>query len=260
MPPGVRTTPTPGAGAWGSRKAPAFHTLTAPQSSASGAARVLCLCVPLRPSRRLSRPLGRRTRTAMGRSVGAPRRVSRSLTPPSAPASIGCTRDDCQQCSRSQRASRPCSRAPARQARRPAGDRPAASRRWGVRISSTARRAHARAARARPDLSGGVGFASTPRAPHRLAHHAQPICITRDAVLDGSAGFRVRPILRPLARPDHVGVEVVRDASAASRRMKKAPPDASSGATLSPKAVGAIGCRLPQHEKRPERQAERGDE
>lgn len=34
------------------------------------------------------------------------------------------------------------------------------------------------------------------------------------------------------------------DASAASRRMKKAPPDVSSGATLSPKAVGAIGTSL----------------
>ena len=54
--------------------------------------------------------------------------------------------------------------------------------------------------------------------------------------------------------------------------MKKAPPDASSGATLSPKAVGAIDRIIPKkgrspkatalmraHEKRPERQAERGD-
>ena len=168
--------------------------LTAPQSSASGAARGLCLCDHLRPSRRPSRPLGRRTSTATGRTSCAPRRVSRSLTPPSAPASIGCTRDARPCSSRSQRASRPCSRAPARQARRPAGDRLAASRRWGVRISSTARRAPSRAARARLDLSGGVGFASTPRAPHRLAHHAQPICITRDAVPDGSGWFRMVPI------------------------------------------------------------------
>ena len=38
--------------------------------------------------------------------------------------------------------------------------------------------------------------------PHRLAHHAQPICITRETVFDGSAWFRVRPILRPLS-PTH---------------------------------------------------------
>ena len=171
-----------------------FHTLTAPQSFASGAARGLCLCVPLRPSERLSRPLGRRTSTATGRTSCAPRRVSRSLTPPSAPASTGCTHDARPCSSRSPRASRPCSREPARQARRPAGGRPAASRRWEARISSTARRAHARGGRARLDLSGGVGFASTPRAPHRLAHHAQPICITRETVLNGSAWFLVVPI------------------------------------------------------------------
>ena len=146
-----------------------FHTLTAPQSFASGAARVLCLCAPLRPSERLSRPPGRRTRTAMGRTSCAPRRVSRSRTPPSEPASIGCTRDERPCSSRSQRASRPYSRAPARQARMPAGVLLEASRRWGVRISSTAPRWPARGGRACLDLSGGVGFASTPRAPHRLA-------------------------------------------------------------------------------------------
>ena len=109
---------------------------------------------------------------------------------------------DARPCSsRSPRASRPCSRAPARQARMPAGDRPEATYLWAGRISSTARRAHARGGRARPGLSGGVGFASTPRAPHRLAHVAQPICITDKAVPDGSAWFRVRQILRPMSPP-----------------------------------------------------------
>ena len=178
-----------------------FHTLTAPQSFASGAARVLYLCAPLRPSERPSRPLGRRTSTATARTSCAPRRVSRSLTPPSAPASIGCTHDARPCSSRSPRASRPCSRAPARRARRPAGVLPEASRRWAGRISSTARRAHARGGRARLDLSGGVGFASTPRAPHRLAHVAQPICITDKAVQDGSAWFRVVLIFRPSRAP-----------------------------------------------------------
>ena len=159
-----------------------FHTLTAPQSYASGAARVLCLCDPLRPLERLSRPLGRRTSTATGRTSCAPRRVSRSLTPPSAPASIGCTSDARPCSSRSQWASRPCSRAPARQARRPAGDRPEASRRWGGRISSTARRAPSRGGRARLDLSGGVGFASAPRAPPSSRARAHPTYITRDMV------------------------------------------------------------------------------
>ena len=216
-----------------------FHTLTAPLTSASGAARVLCLCVPLRPSERLSRPLERRTSTATARTSCAPRRVSRSPTRRSEPASIGCTRDDCQQCSRSQRTSRPWTPAPARQARMPAGVLLEASRRWAGRISSTAPRAHARAARARPDLSGGVGFASTPRAPHRLAHVTQPICITDKAVPDGSEWFRVRPDFRP-HRPDHAEVGEESDASAASRRMKKAPPDASSGATRKPRPSGAI--------------------
>ena len=140
-----------------------------------------------------------RTSTATARTSCAPRRVSRSRTPPSAPVSIGCTHDEHPCSSRSQRASRPCSRAPAHQARRPAGGRPAASRRWAGRISSTAPRAHARGGRARLGLSGGVGFASTPRAPHRLAHVAQPICITDKAVPDGSAWFRMVLIFRPSA-------------------------------------------------------------
>ena len=137
----------------------------------------------------------------MGRTSCAPRRVSRSRTRRSEPASIGYMRDEPHDSSRSQRASRPCSRAPAHQARMPAGDRPAASRRWEARISSTARRAHARGGRARLDLSGGVGFASTRPAPHRLAHHAQPICITDKAVQDGSAWFRVVLIFRPSRSP-----------------------------------------------------------
>ena len=49
----------------------------------------------------------------------------------------------------------------------------------------------------------------------------------------------------PLARPDHAEVEVESDASAASRRMKKG---------RSPKATALMSA----HEKRPERQAERG--
>lgn len=171
-----------------------FHTLTAPQTSASGAARVLCLCAPLRPSRRPSRPLGRRTSTATARTSCAPRRVSRSLTPPSAPVSIGCTRDARPCSSRSPLASRPCSRAPARQARRPAGGLPEASRRWEARISSTARRAHARGGRARPDLSGGVGFVVAIRCPPRREgeiHEGPGIAEAR--VRSGACAWRWRP-------------------------------------------------------------------
>ena len=108
-------------------------------------------------------------------------------------------------------------------------------------------------------------LAERPHAPHErvptgaaawvsLRHLAPPIVSRMSRSLYVSQIKRCRMVPRgsawcwffALARPDHAEVEVARDASAASRRMKKAPPDASSGATLSPKAVGAINHIMPR--------------
>ena len=154
---------------------------------------------PLRPLTRLSRPRRTPEPTATARIGRAPRRGWRRRDQSTCCPATRCSTYDSARCLTDQSASRPCSRAPARQARRPAEFRAERRAGWEARRCGTAPRWPAHVRRGRGGERRWRSGWQTPRAPHRLAHVAQPICITREAVPDGSAWFRVVLIFRPSA-------------------------------------------------------------
>ena len=199
------------------------------------AALVCAQSAPLRPLTRLSRPRRTPEPTATARIGRAPRRGRQRRDQSACCPAMHCSIYDLGPHCLGQQASRPCSPEPARQARRQAACRRARRAGWGGRICGTAPRWPARARRVRGvSLRWRSGW-QTPRAPHRLAHVAQPICITREAVPDGSAWFRVRPDFRPSApRPRGGGGEKRRESSepthekSPSGRIQRGHPQAAA--------------------------------
>lgn len=178
-----------------------FHTLTARQSFASGAARALGPCVLYRPSEQLSHPRRMPEPTATARIGRAPRRGWRQHDQSTCCPATHCSTCDLGPHCLGPRASRPLRQVPAHPARTRAACRRARRAGWAGRICGTAPPWRGRGRQASGvSLRWRSGW-QTPRAPHRLAHVAQPICITREAVPDGSAWFRVVLIFRPSRAP-----------------------------------------------------------